>query len=172
VGSGVGSGASFGVGSGVGTGVASLVGLKVESGGTLLGLTLDIIVLGLSVGLLVLSWLVGAMLELSLTIAGEGQIAQYGPTSTETGSEVSSHIVPTKVSQKIAEIGNLVRQLQRSWLKLLAFVNIPSSDVNLVTSHPDRSELKLDSKNIKSAASRDATFQFAKSWLKSLYANF
>jgi hypothetical protein len=53
---------------------------------------------GLSVGLLLLGWLGGAVLKLSLTTAGEGQIAQYGPSVTGNGSDVSAQAVPSNVS--------------------------------------------------------------------------
>lgn len=84
----------------------------------------DIIMLGLSVGLLLLGWTTGTMLKLSLGLlvrlslgtklililgvrlawrwkkapdmAGEEQIAHYGPTATDVGPEVLAQAVPVK----------------------------------------------------------------------------
>jgi hypothetical protein len=53
-------------------------------------------------------------------IAGEGQIAQYGPTVTGIGSAQLAQAVLTKACATFAFVGNLVRQVQRSWLKEVA----------------------------------------------------
>jgi hypothetical protein len=80
-------------------------------------ITLEGPVLELSVRLLELVSLEGAMLGLPLTMSGEGQTAQYGPTVTDVGSDVLAQAVPSKFEVEYEIGGSMVRQAQRSWLK-------------------------------------------------------
>jgi hypothetical protein len=142
----VGSGVA-GVGSSVGCNVGQLLGFVDGcKDGSWLGLSLDSIMVGVLVRLLLLGWMVGMLVKgdsvvllckmalgteiaLELTLApctSSSQTQQYGPPLTDVGdkADVIGHLVPTKANAVLTDAGNLLRHGQRSWLKEDAPVNM------------------------------------------------